>query len=110
MNITSKRDGGELSISLAGELDHHAARCAIPKISKIIDTELPIRLTLDFSGISFMDSSGIALVIGAYRRVTSFGGDFSVINVSRQAYKVFSAAGICKLISITTADASLAKI
>ncbi len=110
MEITSKRTGGELLILLSGELDHHSARCAIPEISRIIDVELPLSLTLDFSGISFMDSSGIALVIGAYKKATALGGAFSVINVSKQAYKVFFAAGICKLINITMRDVSVAQI
>ena len=102
MNITSKRSGGELTISLFGELDHHSARCAIPEISRIIDVELPIKLILDFSGISFMDSSGIAIVIGSYKKATTLGATFAVLNVPGQAYKVFSAAGICKMISIHT--------
>ena len=110
MNITSKRDGGELSIFLSGELDHHAARCAIPEISKIIDSELPLKLIFDMSGISFMDSSGIAIVIGGYKKATALGGEFSVINVPNQAYKVFLAAGICKIINITTRDMTLSKI
>ncbi len=110
MKITSKRTGGELLIHLEGELDHHSARKAIPEISSIIDVELPLSLLLDFSGISFMDSSGIALVIGAYKKVTTLGGTFSVINVSKQAYKVFFAAGICKVIKITMNDAAVAKI
>lgn len=110
MKISSKRNGGVLEILLSGDLDHHSARCAIPEISRIIDSELPINLTLDFSGISFMDSSGIAIVIGSYKKATALGATFKVINVPRQAYKVFSAAGICKLINITSNDTSLAKI
>lgn len=110
MNISSKRTGGELYVFLQGELDHHSARGAIPEITHIIDTELPIKLLLDFSGISFMDSSGIALAIGSYKKATALGALFSVINVPKQAYKVFAAAGICKIISITSEDTSLAKI
>ncbi len=110
MNITSTRQGGELLINLSGELDHHAARCTIPQISRIIDSELPLKLVFDFSGISFMDSSGIAVVIGGYKKTTGIGGEFSVINVPKQAYKVFSAAGICKLINIRTTEDSLTKI
>lgn len=110
MKISAHRDGGELVISLAGELDHHAARNAIPEISGIIDIELPLRLTVDFERVSFMDSSGIALVIGAYKRAKSIGSEFCVINTSRQAYKVFNAAGICKLMNILERGETLANI
>ena len=110
MNITSKRTDGELFVFLSGELDHHAARCAIPEISKIIDAELPLKLIFDFGEISFMDSSGIAVVIGGYKKATAMGGAFAVINVPKQAYKVFLAAGICKIINITSCEATLTKI
>ena len=62
------------------------------------------RIIFDFSGVEFMDSSGIALVIGAYKRATSVGSSFYVINVSKQAYKVFSAPGICKLLNISARE------
>ena len=110
MNISATRTEGEVRIFLNGELDHHSARFAIPEISRVIDTELPLSLILDFSGISFMDSSGIAIVIGSYKKATALGADFMVENVPKQAHKVFSAAGICKLINISSVDSSPAKI
>ncbi len=100
MTITPTQPDGALSLLLSGELDHHAAKTAIPEISEHIDINLPANLILDFRSVRFMDSSGIALVICAYKKATLSGGTFTVINVSPQAYKVFSAAGICKLINI----------
>ena len=100
MKITSQKDCGELLIFLSGELDHHAAKMAIPEILRHIDIELPTTLVLDFGHIGFMDSSGIALVIGSFKRAKSIGCSFSVRNVSKQANKVFNAAGIGKIITI----------
>lgn len=110
MEITSNRDGGTLHVTIYGDLDHHAARIAIPELTRLIDVELPLELILDFDGISFMDSSGIALVIGSYKKMLTYGGTFSLINVPGQAYKVFAAAGICKLINISAKNSSFAKI
>ena len=109
MNISSTCEDGKLIISLSGELDHHAAKNAIPQISETVNYEFPTKIILDFSGINFMDSSGIALVIGAFKRSKNLGCDFCVVNVSRQAYKVFDAAGLCKLINIATKEAAIAK-
>lgn len=100
MIIKPIHQDGALTLLLNGELDHHAAKNAIPAISDYIDIDLPANLILDFHSVRFMDSSGIALVIGAYKKITLTGGKFSVTNVSPQAYKVFNAAGICKLIRI----------
>ncbi len=100
MKIFSQRIDGTLHIYLQGDLDHHAARSAIPEISRLIEIEQPIKLVIDFDNISFMDSSGIALVIGAFKRCHAIGCEFELLNVSKQAYKVFNAAGVCKLINI----------
>ena len=110
MKISTKRSGGELFVFLSGELDHHATRSAIPEISSLIDSELPLKLILDFEKVTFMDSSGIALVIGAYKRSKSTGSDFCVINTTKQAYKVFNAAGICKLMNIFEQSQTYEKI
>ncbi len=109
MKITSQKDCGELIIFLSGDLDHHAARIAIPEISRLIDLELPTVLTLDFKHISFMDSSGIALVIGSFKRAKSINCSFSVKNVSKQANKVFNAAGIGRIITIEEQETILAQ-
>ena len=107
MKIISHKDCGELLISLSGDLDHHAAKVAIPEISRLIELELPTTLILDFSHITFMDSSGIALVIGCFKRAKSIGCTFFVKNVSKQANKVFNAAGIGKIITIEEQEAIL---
>ena len=101
MNIIFEKDRGHLRLSLNGELDHHAAKRVIPQISGIITGELPQTLLLDFEHVTFMDSSGIAVVIGAYKHSLALNCEFTVTNVPKQAYKVFKAAGICKLINIT---------
>ena len=107
MIIKATHSDGALLLSLNGELDHHAAKGAIPEISEYIEVNLPANLILDFQSVRFMDSSGIALVIGAYKKITLTGGSFAVVNVSPQAYKVFAAAEICKLINITPTQISI---
>ncbi len=101
MKIISKREDGELTVFFEGELDHHAAKKAISETNYILDAELPRKLTLDFDGITFMDSSGIAIIIGAYKKINSLGGDFSVINAPKQVYKVLNAAGITALVNVS---------
>ena len=68
MNISTAFAAGRLTIYLAGELDHHEARGAIRSIDELLDEYLPRDCVLDMSGLSFMDSSGIALIIRMSRR------------------------------------------
>jgi len=100
MEIRSESSGRDLTLSLRGELDHHAARDTVAQLEQALDAALPLRLTLDFSGVTFMDSSGIAVVMHALRRMTSFGGTLTLRHVPAQAGKVFDAAGISRLVAI----------
>ena len=98
MKIISTKENGRLTIEFVGELDHHAARSAIMRIGQLIDMELPQNTVLNLSALSFMDSSGIAVIINLFRRMQELDGSFSISHVTPQAYKVLSAAGITKLI------------
>lgn len=94
MEVQTRTDGRALTVSLFGELDHHAARETVTAIERAFDAALPIQLTLDFGGVTFMDSSGIAVVMRAHRRVAELGGSLMIAAVPPQAKKIFDAAGI----------------
>ena len=98
MGITCTGKDRELCISLSGEVDHHHARGIMDAMGHEIDAELPRRVTLDLGGVSFMDSSGIAVVLRCYKRVGELGGVVSVRNVPDSAAKVLRCAGLDKLI------------
>ena len=101
MKIVKRYDNGKLTIFLYGELDHHAARSAMKAISELIDRELPRWVVLDFGGLSFMDSSGIALILKAKRIMELRCGELWVEHPNRQVLLVLEASGIGKLVPIT---------
>ena len=101
MKITSFYEDGRMKIGLDGELDHHAARAAVRAIEENIDEHLPAGLILDLARLSFMDSSGIAVIIKAFKRMNELGGGVCVENVQKQPIKVLDAAGVGRLIKIT---------
>jgi len=98
MPVICEESGRNLTIRVEGEIDHHAARALMEEISQRLDQALPRNLTMDLGGVSFMDSSGIALVLRAYRRMGTLRGKMELKNVSPQATKVLEAAGIDRLI------------
>ena len=57
-------------------------------------------MTLDLGGVSFMDSSGIAILLRARQRVSALGGALRVVHVPEQAAKVLRAAGVDKLMDL----------
>lgn len=100
MEINSICSDRNLLIQLSGELDHNGAKDAIQQMEYALDAALPKKLVLDFTGITFMDSSGIALILRAKRRINLQGGSVYVCHVPPQARRVLSTAGIGHLVVI----------
>lgn len=101
MKIDSDYKDGCLTIKLNGELDHHGARQAMMEISEHINLNVPRDCELDMSGLDFMDSSGIAVVLKTYKSMNELGGRTWVKNVPRQPMKVLDASGIERIVSIS---------
>ena len=104
--VTFIPGSGTLAAYLSGEIDHHAAQSLRREIDAQIDDRLPELLTLDFSGVSFMDSSGIAVVMRALKRMRAMGGSAAIKNVPPQAKKVFTAAGIFRIVPLEEGEKS----
>lgn len=102
MNISTAFAAGRLTIYLAGELDHHEARGAIRSIDELLDEYLPRDCVLDMSGLSFMDSSGIALIIRMSRCMKNLGGRAWIENPAKQPLRVIDASGIDRLVPVAT--------
>ena len=100
MEINAKSVDRNLLLELKGELDHHGARGALKEVEFAIDAALPRMLVLDLSGITFMDSSGIALILRAQQRMQLLDGSLQVRNVPHQARKVLEAASISRFVNI----------
>ena len=98
MPVTCKEDKRQLTALVAGELDHHQAKAVMPELNRRIDLAQPRQLTLDLSGLTFTDSSGIAVLLRAHRRMGQVQGVMRVVNTPAQAEKVFKAAGLEKII------------
>ena len=93
-----------LSVRLSGEIDQAGAAVLREKIDQAAESCLPQTLMLDFSGVTFMDSSGIALLLRLHRALALTGGKLQVVQVPRQPAKVLKAAGLGRLFSISYAD------
>ena len=98
MPVQCEEIGRVLTASVSGEVDHHAAKALMNELSRRVDAALPGRLELDMGGVTFMDSSGIAVVLRAWKRMRQLGGSMTLRSVPPQAAKVLKAAGVDKLV------------
>ncbi len=88
-----------LIVSLIGELDHHSAKEVKDMVEEVIKNRGVKNLIFDFSKLSFMDSSGIGVVIGRYKLITAMGGNVAIVSCSRNIDRLLKMSGITKLIA-----------
>lgn len=100
MDIRTTYDAGILTVYLAGELDHHEAKETLRRIDELLDDYIPRDCALNMAGLSFMDSSGIAVIIRTSRRMKALGGRMWIEDPARQPQKVIDASGIERLVPI----------
>lgn len=103
MQLTSFLENGQLTVALTGEIDHHRAKDCIASIAGKIEAYTPQVCILDFQDVTFMDSSGIAVVINALRTMAKIDGRLVLCGLADQPMKVFRTSGVDKLVEIKEA-------
>ena len=103
MQFTSFLDNGRLTVALTGEIDHHCAKKYIQAIAGKIEAYTPDICVLDFGEVTFVDSSGIAVVINALRSMSQIEGRLELTGIAEQPMRVFRASGIDKLVDMKEA-------
>jgi len=98
MEMTAVNRDAKMIVSLSGEIDHHSARDIREGIDRLIVEERPKSLVIDLAGIDFMDSSGLGLVLGRYRKAKQAGAEMYLCGASERVRKILSLAGVDKLI------------
>lgn len=100
MKILSSYNNGKLTIFLQGELDHHAAHETMNQISLGIEEYLPRSCEIDFSELTFMDSSGIAVILKTHKKMIETGGRATISHVPEQPLRVIDASGIDRIVTV----------
>jgi len=98
MHLKFEKKEDKLIASLSGELDHHSAEEVRVKIDDRVERDNINKLIINFNGVTFMDSSGIGVVVGRYKKMTSKGGAICVSNVNKGVNRVFQLSGLFKII------------
>ena len=91
----------EIRVMLSGEIDEYASRTLREKLDRLIDEKQPSRLVLDLSGVSFVDSTGLGLIFGRYKKLNARGGELALVNVPRQVDRVLAMSGVYSFVEKT---------
>lgn len=103
MQMKAYSSDGSLIVRLEGEIDHHSAAEIREGLDRMIAESRPKALVLELSDIDFMDSSGLGLVLGRYRRLNEIGSQMFIKNPSPRIEKILNMAGVDRLIKIIQA-------
>ena len=99
MQIRAAKKGRLLQVKLMGELDHHSAPRFAEQMDAMIEHGADIRiLQLDLGELTFMDSSGIGVLMGRYKRMAQLGGSLQVRNESRNIERIMRLTGLYQVI------------
>lgn len=111
MYLTIKAIDKNLIVSFKGELDHHSSKEAREKIDKYYFDKNLNNVILDLRDLTFMDSSGIGLIMGRYKNTEKNNRKLIVVNDNSYVERILKMAGLLKLIdSYSTIELALEKI
>ncbi len=93
-------NGDILTAHLDGEIDHHSAPSVRNTVDEAVFMYSPKKLVLDFSDITFMDSSGVGLIMGRYKLLSGKNGTVEVRGLKKRDKRIVEMSGLKKLIEI----------
>ena len=92
--------GEVVELLLYGEIDHHRAVALRSEIDRLLTDKHPEKAIMDLSGIDFMDSSGLGLIMGRYALMQRLGGTLTLRNPNPRVVKIFELAGLGRMVEI----------
>jgi stage II sporulation protein AA (anti-sigma F factor antagonist) len=98
MYVEFENNADKLIVTLTGELDHHSAEEVRIKIDDRIDRASINKVIMDFAHVNFMDSSGIGVIIGRYKKLSMKRGTICIANANGSVERIFQLSGLFKII------------
>lgn len=102
--ILCEKQADRLIVRIPGEIDHHSAKALREEIDRAIFYHRPQTLVLSLSEVSFMDSSGLGLILGRLTRIQELGGELVIANPNLQILKILRLSGLEKKIRIERSE------
>lgn len=100
ISVTGELTKNELTVTVKGEIDHHSARSARQKIDELLYYYRAKTVALDLSHITFMDSSGLGLILGRFTLARELGGVLRIVDPTDEVMRILNLAGTSRLIKI----------
>ncbi|OYD09776.1 anti-sigma F factor antagonist [Paludifilum halophilum] len=89
-----------LVVRLAGELDHHTSSEVRERLESELDKGIYRDLVFNLSDLTFMDSSGLGVILGRYRQISQLGGNMMLCSVRPSIHRLFELSGMFKILAL----------
>lgn len=89
-----------LTIFLPSDVDHHNAEEIKKEADRLIEKEHIRYIIFDFADTGFMDSSGIGVIMGRYRKIYMMGGEVWAVHANERMKKILSMSGVMKIMQV----------
>ena len=100
IKVDLKAEGRVLYAFINGEIDHHTSKEIRDKIDSEIESINPASLVIDLGDVSFMDSSGVGIILGRYKLMRSIGGKIQIKSPKKEIKRILSLSGVERLVDI----------
>ncbi len=102
--INLEQKGTVLLVRLEGELDHHTAEQLRQQVEERFEQFELKHIVLNLENLSFMDSSGLGVILGRYKQVKNIGGEMVVCAISPAVKRLFEMSGLFKIIRLEESE------
>ena len=98
MELKFKRKNKTLIILIAGEIDHHTSQELRRQTESALEQMGGKNIIVGFQEVTFMDSSGIGVMIGRYKQIQSLGGRIAIACPNEKIEEIIHLSGLSRLL------------
>lgn len=89
-----------LMVKLPEEVDHHRAGFICEQADRYIVKKDVEHVIFDFANTRFMDSSGVGIIMGRYKKISCFGGKVYILHADRQVRRILKLSGMDRIVEV----------
>jgi stage II sporulation protein AA (anti-sigma F factor antagonist) len=100
LKITTEIKQRVLIVRVEGELDMHVADMFRTTVEEALEKAGVKNLILNLANVTFIDSSGLGVILGRYKRISQLGGKMSAVQLQPQVEKIFELSGLLRIMKL----------
>lgn len=98
MECNAMRKKATLILTISGEIDHHTSKIIRERADRMLAQIGGKNIIFQLRDVDFMDSSGIGMMIGRYKRAESLGGRVAILQASETIQELIRLSGLSAIL------------